>query len=92
MLKKYCGWHKKYFGKELSIGEVPAESDGITTGICDDCRKLVAKEITVKWRHKGAMARAAPFGGHHPAAAGGALGTHPTGGNGLIDWDAVERF
>jgi len=65
MLKRYCGWHKKYFGKELpevgtfaglSVNSVPAESDGITTGICDDCRKLLAKEINVR------------FGGHHGAS------------------------
>ena len=49
MLKRYCAWHKKYFGKELVMGEATSDRDGATHGICDDCRKLVAKEIMVKF-------------------------------------------
>ena len=47
MLKRYCAWHKKYFGKELFMGEVPAERDGTTHGLCKDCSKLLEKEIEV---------------------------------------------
>ena len=45
MLKRYCAWHPKYFGKELFMGVTPAKMNGDTHGVCKDCRKLLEKEI-----------------------------------------------
>ena len=38
----YCGWHKKYFGKEKRIHKT--ETKG-THGICPECLKKQLKEL-----------------------------------------------
>ena len=42
-----CGWHKKYFGKELVLGEKePLKDKKVTHGICKECEKIFyEKEI-----------------------------------------------
>jgi hypothetical protein len=62
MLKKYCAWHPKYFGKELFMGVIPSERDDTTHGLCDDCRKLLEKEIEVMKEKNLLTAKRKEFG------------------------------
>ena len=43
MLKRMCGWHKKYFGTEKVLG-YKAGIDGITHGMCKACLVIWRKE------------------------------------------------
>jgi len=44
-MKVYCGWHKKYFGKEFLIKDDKKKDKIISHGLCSKCDKLFNKEI-----------------------------------------------
>lgn len=45
-MKCACAWHGKYFGFEKVIREASPgrENDGVTHGICEECRAKFDKE------------------------------------------------
>ncbi len=48
-LKVKCAWHPKFFGSELTMREATPgyEKDGVSHGICGECRERIRKESGV---------------------------------------------
>jgi hypothetical protein len=46
-MKLYCAWHKKYFGRELFMGnKKPISNPVVTHGACRKCLVKILKEVS----------------------------------------------
>jgi len=59
-IKRVCAWHKKYFGFDLVMGEIPGDEEGITHGMCEECYKKSTLDLSKKRRKPGSQKGAKP--------------------------------